>query len=140
MGNTYQIRNNFYPFRIEEIKQWEIKDPDIKLQIVNDQNRFVADWISKNTLSEEASRVIDKAKLIYKIFYSNLNQMATYKWKIDTWDAGWYQIRRCLAEHNIATNEIKELSILNEKLSRKILPQIEEFGFLDKDEVYDTIV
>jgi len=40
LGNTYQITNNFYPFRLEEIKYWEIKDPDFKLQIVNDQNRF----------------------------------------------------------------------------------------------------
>jgi hypothetical protein len=97
LGNTYQIKNNFYPFRLEEIKHWEIKDTDFKLQIVNDQNRFVADWLSKNDLSDEAKQVIEKAKTVYKLFYANLNQMATNKWKIDTWDAGWYQIRRCLA-------------------------------------------
>ncbi|MGV3546826.1 MAG: toxin-antitoxin system YwqK family antitoxin [Pedobacter sp.] len=139
LGNTYQIKNNFYPFRLEEIKHWEIKDPDFKLQIVNDQNRFVADWLSKNDLSEEAKQVIEKAKTVYKLFYANLNQMATNKWKIDTWDAGWYQIRRCLSEHNLATDELKELSKANEQLANKILPQIEEFGFLDKDEVYDEI-
>jgi hypothetical protein len=44
-----------------------------------------------------------------------------------------------LAEHNLATDEIKELSKANEQLANKILPQIEEFGFLDKDEVYDEI-
>lgn len=139
LDNTYQIKNNFYPFRLEEIKQWEIKDPDFKLQIVNDQNRFVADWLSKNDLSDEAKQVIEKAKTVYKLFYANLNQMATNKWKIDTWDAGWYQIRRCLTEHNLATDELKELSKSNEQLANKILPQIEEFGFLDKDEVYDEI-
>lgn len=139
LGNTYQIKNNFYPFRLEEIKHWEIKDPDFKFQIVNDQNRFVADWLSKNDLSEEAKQVIEKAKTVYKLFYANLNQMATNKWKIDTWDVGWYQIRRCLTEHNLATDELKELSKTNEQLANKILPQIEEFGFLDKDEVYDEI-
>ena len=65
--------------------------------------------------------------------------MATHKWKINTWDAGWYQIRRCLTEHNLATDELKELSKANELLANKILPQIETFGFLDKDEVYDNI-
>jgi hypothetical protein len=139
LGNTYQIKNNFYPFRLEVIKQWEIKDPDFRQQITKDENRFVAEWLSKNDLSEEAKEVIDKAKAVYKLFYSNLNQMATNKWKIDTWDAGWYQIRRCLTEHNLATDEIKELSKANEQLANKILPQIEEFGFLDKDEVYDEI-
>ena len=139
MGNTFQIINNFYPFRLEELKLWEIKDPDFRQQITKDENRFVADWLSKNDLSDEAKNTIEKAKVVYQLFYSNLNQMVTNKWKIDTWDAGWYQIRRCLTEHNIATDEIKELSRANEQLANKILPQIEEFGFLDKDEVFDSI-
>jgi len=139
LGSTYQIKNNFYPYQLEEIKNWEIKDPDFRQQVTKDENRFVADWLSKNNLSDEAKEVIEKAKTVYKLFYSNLNQMATNKWKIDTWDAGWYQIRRCLTEHNLATDEIKELSKANEQLATKILPQIEEFGFMDKDEVYDEI-
>ena len=137
LGNTYQIKNNFYPFRIEEVKHWEVKDPDFRQQLTKDENRFVAEWLSKNDLSDEAKDIIEKAKTVYKIFYANLNQMVTNRWKIDTWDAGWYQIRRCLAEHNLGTDEIKELSKANEQLANKILPQIEEFGFLDKDEVYD---
>ncbi len=138
-GRTYQIKNNFYPFRLEEIKHWEIKAPDFRQQITKDDNRFVADWLSKIDLSDEAKDVLTKAKVVYKLFYSNLNHMATNKWKIDSWDAGWYQIRRCLTGHNLATDEIKELNKANEKLANKILPQIEEFGFLDKDEVYDEL-
>lgn len=65
--------------------------------------------------------------------------MATHKWKIDSWDAGWYQIRRCLTEHNLGVDELKQLSKSNEKLANKILPKIEEYGFLDKDEVYDDV-
>ena len=139
LGSTYQIKNNFYPFRLDEIKHWEIKDPDFRQQLTKDENRFVADWLSKNNLSDEAKEVIEKAKAVYKLFYANLNQMATNKWKIDTWDAGWYQVRRCLTEHNLAIDDIKELSKANEQLANKILPQIETFGFLDKDEVYDEI-
>lgn len=30
LGSTYQIKNNFYPFQLEEIKHWEIKDPDFR--------------------------------------------------------------------------------------------------------------
>ncbi len=134
---TYQIKNNFFPFRIEEIKKWKITEPDFKLQIVNDENRFVANWISKNKLSDESTNVLDKAREVYKIYFANLNKMVTKKWKIDTWDAGWYQIRRCLTEHNIGLDELKELSKANEKLANKILPQIEEYGFLDKDEVFE---
>jgi hypothetical protein len=139
LGGIYQIKNNFYPFKLEEIKNWEIKDPDFRQQLTKDENRFVAEWLSKNDLSDEAKEVIEKAKVVYQLFYSNLNQMSTIKWKIDSWDAGWYQIRRCLAEHNLASDEIKELSKANEQLANKILPKIEEFGFLDKDEVYDEL-
>jgi hypothetical protein len=139
LGNIYQIKNHFFPFLLEEIKHWEVKDPDFRLQIVKEENRFVAEWLTKNDLSVDAKQVIEKAKLVYKFFYANLNQMATNAWKIDTWDAGWYQIRRCLTEHNLAANEIKELNKANEQLANKILPLIEEFGFLDRDEVYDSI-
>jgi hypothetical protein len=138
-GNIYQIKNHFFPFLLEEIKEWEIRDHDIRQQLSNEENRFVADWLSKNDLSYEAKKVVEKARVVYRFFYSNLNQMVTNKLKIDTWDAGWYQIRRCLADHNMARDEIRELSKANEQLADKILPQIEVFGFLDKDEVYADI-
>jgi hypothetical protein len=71
-----------------------------------------------------------KTIFIKKYVLGQTDTMATNKWKIDSGDAVWYQIRRCLTEHNLATNE---------QLATKILSQIEEFGFLDRDEVYDYI-
>ena len=139
LGNTYQIKNNFFPFSISELKSWEVKDPDFRQQLSTDVDRFVSVWIKKSELSEEAKNVLKKAKEVYKYFYSHLNEMATHNWKIDNWDAGWYQIRRCLKEHNLGMDELNELSIANDNLANKILPQIEEFGFLDKDEVYEEI-
>lgn len=137
LDKIYQIKNNFFPFRIEEIKHWDIKDSDFKLQLVKEEDRFVANWLSKNDLSKEGKEVLQKGKAVYKFYFSVLNQMATNKFKIETWDAGWYQIRRCLIEHNLGTDELKELSKANEMLANKILPQIEKFGFLDRDEVYE---
>jgi hypothetical protein len=139
LGSVYQIINHFYPFRLEEIKKWDIKDADIKLQIINAENSFVSDWLWKNQLSEAAEMVIYRAKEVYKIFYANINQMATRKWKIESWDVGWYQIRRCLSEHNMASVEIKALAAANDDLGIKILPQIEDYGFMDKDEVYEKV-
>ena len=139
LGSTYQIKNNFFPFSVNELKKWEIKDPDFRQQISTDEDRFVTNWIEKSQLSDEAKNVIMKAKEVYKYFYSHLNEMATHNLKIDTWDAGWYQIRRCLKEHNLGADELNELIIANDNLASKILPQIEEFGFLDKDEVYEEV-
>lgn len=137
LGQTYQIKNNFYPFLIEELKKWDIKDSDFRQQLFYDDNRFVAQWIMQNSLSDEAKVVLQKGKEIYRFFYSHLNQMITQNWKIETWDAGWYQIRRCLSEHNLGIDELQELKQSIDTLADKILPQIEEFGFLDKDEVYE---
>lgn len=53
LGKIYQIKNNFFPFRLEEIKHWEIKDADFKLQIVNDKNRFVAEWLQKTSYQKK---------------------------------------------------------------------------------------
>jgi len=138
-GNIYQIKNNFFPFKIEKLKKWEIREPDFKQQLTNDTNRFVAVWLSKNKLSDEAKAVLKLGEKVYKVFYANLHQMFTHEFKIQTWDAGWYQIRRCMTEHNIGVEEIKTLKEANDKLAEKILPQIEQYGFLDKDEVYDKI-
>ena len=66
---------------------------------------------------------MNSARAIYKKFYASLNRLDVRKWKIENWDAGWYQIRMSLG----AT---LDLSALTEKLE----PQIYELGFL-RDEV-----
>jgi len=139
LGNTYQIKNNFYPFIIKDLKKWEIENADMKMQMINDTDRFVAKWLTDKNISSEAKEVMEKAKIVYKIFYKNINKMIIKKWKINNWDVGWYQIRNCLKDNNVGIDEIKLLNITNEKLAKKILPDIEKYGFLDKDEIYDNI-
>jgi len=138
-GKTYQIKNNFFPFTINTLKKWQIKDSDFKLQIGNDSDRFVATWLQGKALSTEARIVLEKGENIYKEFYRNLHIMVTHTLKISSWDAGWYQIRRCMAENNINLDIIEDLKNQNQILADKILPKIEEYGFLDKDEVYENI-
>lgn len=137
LGNVYQIRNNFFPFLIEETKKWEIKEPEFRVQLSNDNDRFVAKWIAEHKHSHLALELFNVARNVYKLFYANLHEMATKKWKIDTWDAGWYQIRRCLSEHNIGSDEMALLGESHKRLGDKILPKIESLGFLDQDEVFD---
>lgn len=137
LGNVYQIKNHFFPFLLDEVKTWIVRDDDFKQQIENDQDRFVAEWLQTHQLSDEAKLVVEKAREVYKTYFAHLHQMATHKWKINTWDAGWYQIRRCLSEHNFGIDEIEALNTAQEVLASKILPQIEVYGFLDKDEVYN---
>lgn len=135
-GVRYQIINNFYPFLIEEIKEWKISDDVIKRQLDEAEDRYVAKWISSKELSKEAITVLSKGREIYKCFYKNLNNMYTSEWKISTWDAGWYQIRNCLNSHKLCSELIDELNLCSELLSNKIAKKIYEYGFLDEDEFY----
>ncbi len=73
-NEVYQIKNNFFPFSIEEMKNWIIKDPDFKLQMSVDTDRFVCDWIKKKSLSTEALQVLAQGKrslqgILFKLKY-----------------------------------------------------------------------
>lgn len=125
-GEIYQIANNFYPFELAEVKSWECTLPSMRLNIFRAvEDRFAAKWIKKHRdeLSTAAISVLDAARIIYKKFYAELENLDVLRWKIEDWDAGWYQIRMSLG----ATLNLKALS-------DKLEPQIYELGFL-RDEV-----
>ncbi len=136
LGKTYQIKNQLFPFQIKELEKWNISVSSFKKSMKNDHDRFAALWLTDKTISSEAKSVINAGKEIYKIFYENADKLFTKKWKISSWDAGWYQIRNSLKESKLGTDRISELKILHDLLGYKILPQIEEYGFLDKDEIF----
>jgi hypothetical protein len=136
-GKVFQIKNNFFPFLIADLSGWEVGDDDLPMQMRKDEDRFVASWLSTNTLSVEAKDVLSTGREVYKVFFRNLHNMATKKLKINTWDAGWYQIRMCLKEHNVGGDEVSRLAEAHSRLRTKLLPQIEALGFLDRDETYE---
>ncbi len=125
-GEIYQIANNFYPFELVEVKSWECTMPALRMEIFRaTEDRFAAKWIKKHRdeLSTAAISVLDAARTIYKKFYAELERLDVARWKIESWDAGWYQIRMSLG----ATIDLSALSA-------KLEPQIYELGFL-RDEV-----
>ena len=138
-GKTYQIKNNFFPYMLATVKGWDIRDPDFKLQASHDEDRFVAKWIKSAIFSQEALEVFDKAREVYKYYFENLHLIDTRKYKIDNWDAGWYQIRRSLLDQSFASELLDDVKTSNSILAGKILPRIEENGFLDLDEVYENV-
>jgi hypothetical protein len=126
----YQIHNHFFPFSINEVKKWQITDSDIAMTITNDENRYVSIWLTKQKISTEASLVLNIGKAIYKAYFNQLNQLRTSKYKIQTWDAGWWQIRNVLADANLEDELMAELKKAHSLLKEKLLPQIYSYGFL----------
>ncbi len=126
----YQIRNHFFPFTVSEVKHWTITDGDIAETLINAEDTFVANWLLGRNLSNEAKDVLTKGKEIYKFYFANLGQVRTTKFKIETWDAGWWQIRNVLADVNLGKEMFDEIKILHNKLKVKILPKINEYGIM----------
>ncbi len=130
-NQIYQIKNHFFPFDIEEIKHWKITDSDIFNSLMTAKNTFMFEWLSqkKQYLSKESQDILTKAKQIYELFFANLSQMRTPKFKIHSFDVGWWQIRNAMTDVNIGENEMNELKILHNILKNKLLPQIKNYGF-----------
>ena len=132
-GITYQIHNNLFPFSIAQVKRWGIQDPDIAITITAEsEERFAAKWLmdNYNELSHAAKEVIESAKKVYKTYFTNLNSLRTTRFKIQTWDAGRYQIINSMEEAEIGATEIEGLKAANNKLGEKIRGRIHELGFL----------
>lgn len=126
----YQIRNHFFPFDISEVKKWKIADSDISISLATAENTFMYEWLSRQVLSAEAQAVLEKGKQVYQLYFASLGQMRTPKFKIQTWDAGWWQIRNAMADVYLDKEHFEELKTLHTKLKDKLLPMINEYGFL----------
>ena len=128
--NTYQMENHFFPFPVKEIRKWKISDADIKLQLTQADDRFAADWLDSHKLSPQAQAVLTAARAVYQSYFAHLTELRTAKFKIDTWDAGWWQIRSALTDRESSAAELLVLKNAMGKLKAKLLPQLQTYGFL----------
>jgi len=131
-NNIYQIKNHFFPFQTSDLETWNITYKNIINFNDNYQNRFLANWLINKDLSFESQNVLNLGKEIYKLYFENLHKLELSKYKIETWDAGWWQIRNALKNFNLANNLFKEFKILNNRLCEKLLNQIYDYKFITK--------
>ena len=134
-GQTYQLKNNLYPFKISEIKNWQLPEEfAIQLELAQ-EDRFAALWLEEHAaeISAEGCAVLATAKEIYKFFYAGLLELIDWtEYRIENWDVGWYQIRMSIKNFD----KVSALQIPYQKLSEKLLPQIYELGFLRDEVIY----
>ncbi len=129
-GNVYQIRNHFFPFLISDVKKWKIADTQIAESLATGEETFVAKWLADRDLSPEALSVLRKGRQIHEFYFENLGQLPTSKFKIENWDAGWWQIRNALGDVSLGKELMTELKTLHGALREKILPEISRYGIL----------
>ena len=130
----YQINNHFFPFLLSEIKTWGISDSDISLALTSAEDRFLAKWLINKEFSIEAKEVLNIGKEIYQFYFKNLPLLQTHLFKIQTWDAGFWQIRNVLKDQDLAVDLFVKLKEKHIILGNKILPQIYDNKFISKIE------
>ena len=136
-GKVYQIHNEMFPFLLSETRTWKCGFKDITAQMLaQNEDRFLAKWISEHDISPEAQAVLDTAKKLYITVYENLNKISWLDYKISLWDIGWYQIKKAAKDIPETEQIMKELKENSQILANKILPQISELGFLPPDIEY----
>lgn len=133
-GKVYQIPNNLYPFLIKEIKNWQFSVDNISLQVSSlNEDRFLAKWLQNKNLSQEAKKVLEYGKILYKYFYKQMINTHWMNFKIENWDVGLWQIKQTLKQTNLGIEELNNLKSAHKELGKKLLPQIYTYGFINKD-------
>lgn len=136
----WDIKNEFFFMSEEEIKDLangklnreDIND-DVAIDIENfGEDRFVYKKLQEIELSEEAQKVLEKARELVKSSFKNreLFNQEHPEYQINCWDAGWYQIKGLLKEYH--KEELDEFNKLYKDLEDKMRPMVYELGFLKK--------
>ena len=132
-NESFDIPNNLFFMSKNDVEKMAIKHNN--KEILDDLNkfgeeRFVYKYLQDKKLSKESQEVLDKAvELIEKSFeYRNLFNQENPKYNINTWDAGWYQIKTILKEY--LKEDLDEFNKIYSSLENKLKDSVYELGFL----------
>jgi hypothetical protein len=97
-----------------------------------DTDRYVAQLMPNLVLSPDARAVFDKAsELVNKTFeFREIANDEHPEWHIQTWDAGYYQVKLLLKQYLPA--ELKAFQVLYKQLEDRLREGVYELGFLRK--------
>jgi len=130
-GKTYQIINHFFPFKTSVVKKWEISDSDIMRSLKqDDKDRFVAKWIAKQEMDSQCGELLEIAREIYKSFFKRFKDLPTATFKIQHWDAGWWQVKKSLVEAGFEKDRFAEVEDLKKKIGTKINAEAMDLGIV----------
>lgn len=139
-NNKCNIQNQFFWMSYKEIANLaggKYSKDDINTAIEDDiedfgKERFVYKKLQEVTLSPDAQAVLDMAtELVQSSFkYRKQFNIEHPEYHINTWDAGWYQIKGLLKEYN--PEGLKQFNNLYKQLEDRMRHLVYELGFLYK--------
>jgi hypothetical protein len=120
-GRTFQVINHFFPFKASLLEKWDVSDSDIRKSLERDSNdRFVAIWLAEQKQDALGEKMLEVARDIYGTFFRNFKDLPTAKYRIEHWDAGWWQIKRCLVEVGLEKERLARVEEIKDRLSSEI--------------------
>jgi len=93
-------------------------------------DRYVYQQLQQRTFSPDAQAVLDKAIELTRLSFP-FRKDADPKFHLNSWDAGWYQIRMGILKEHFP-NEYLEFRELLLALRKRMAPLVYELGFLKK--------
>ena len=135
-GKTWIVINQFFFEQLETIQNYANRCGN--LDIFNDcknngGDRFMLSYLKKvRNMSEQSYEVLIQAKYITtkSLKYRNDFHKENPHAHINTWDAGWYQIKKMINQLNICKNEMETFKTLFTVLGDKLQKNIYKLGFL----------
>jgi hypothetical protein len=126
-GRVFQISNQFFPFKASAVRGWEISDSVISDSLLSDTaDRFVAEWLQEQKLDAACEELMGLGLEIYKAFFRHFKDLPTATYKVEHWDAGWWQIKKCLVQAGLEADRLEEIESIKKQIGTKILE--EAFG------------
>lgn len=136
-GNTFQIVNHFFPYKRSVLEKWDISDSDIRKSLARDTNeRFVANWLADQKLDGSSESILELGREIYETFFKNFKDLPTARYKIEHWDAGWWQIKRCLVEVGLEKKRLTQIEDFKKKLNSEIYESAVHLGMVATVEMF----
>lgn len=131
-GKSYTVVNEFFPYSVDSMEELaeEHHNADIQDDVIGHSNRFVYQWLEdhKDDISEEAQALLDEAwSLIEDSFpYREQFFQENPRYQVNTWDAGWLQVRRMIFGRDRTTDDFldrkesfdKTLNALGDKIAQ----------------------
>lgn len=133
-GKNWDIYNEF--FWLSRNRMLQLAEQYSNMAVYDDvinhgkSERFVYEKLKTVTLSEDAKLVLDLATKIVEKTFQYRQQFAEKhpEYHINTWDAGWYQIKAIAKEY--CRENLEYFNEMYKKLSDRMRPLVYELGFL----------
>lgn len=128
----WDIKNEFFFMSKDEMQKLADENhfDELYKDARSSEERYVYNLLKTTNLSPDAKDVLETAReLVRKTFeWRKIMHQTNPEYHLDTWDAGWYQIKKILNQH--FKEEYKAFTVKYKTFEDRMRPQVYELGFL----------